>query len=511
MNESRSANPPTYSAIQIGVIVVVLLTGPLLPALQAVTNGVSSDATGALAVALSMAFMVSFIQLAPMFVLSKRPEGLLHPLILVALLWPMTLQLAGFAETVLSLLNGFEGGLLRPPQFAALPEYRENDLWLAMAKHDALVAVSLICLYLGYFLASRGVASTNRMSRAGYTSGLRNVALTVCALVVLSLAVFMVLQGGLLAHLASLAQGRARALEGLGPVVVAFDLGVVAVMLWIAWKPKAATNPLFIASVLAMVIVQFISNGSRSSAVFALASVAITWSLRTGKLPQRLAGVVIPLGIVALFVLAIIRSSGAYGQTAVEALQEMEMSAVTERMRTEVESRQYLNGGVPLVVESERFEGPLLGSTYFAAVVAWVPRPLWEDKPRGAGSRFTQIAYNTDRDGFAVPIGAVAESYWNFGFAGVVLLHLLHGYLLARLHRWWHRSRDAFVTVAFALFLTQFSFTTDVLVPWMQKMAGLGLIFAIVVGLGIRRSIGQTIARARGHRAVGVRAHPAFF
>ena len=506
MNDSRSASPPPYAAIQVGLIVVVLLTGPLLPALQAVTNGVSSDATGAFAIALSMAILVSFLQLTPMFVLSRRAEGLLHPLIVVALLWPMTIQLAGFAETTLSLLNGFEGGLLRPPQFAALPEYSETDLWFAVAKHDALVAVSLVCLYLGYYLANRGSVSTNRTSRAGYTSGLRNVVLTVCALVVLGLAIFMTLQGGLLAHLASLAQGRARALEGLGPVVVAFDLGVVAVMLWIAWKPKAAINPLFIATVLTMVAVQFISNGSRSSALFAVASVAITWSLVTGRLPQRLAAVGIPLGIAALFALAIIRSSGAYGQTALEALQDMEMSAVTERMRTEVESREYLNGGVPLVAESERFEGPLMGSTYFAAVVAWVPRPLWEDKPRGAGSRFTQIAYNTDRDGFAVPIGAVSESYWNFGFAGVVLLYLLHGYLLARLHRWWRRSKDAFVTVAFALFLTQFSFATDSLVPWMQKMAGLGFIFAIVIGLGMRKPVVQAVANMR--RATRVRSRP---
>ena len=479
---------PRYQGVQWALIVLVLLTGPLIPAFHGMVNGVAQGAATPFAIWFASALCVSALQLGPMLTMSNNREGLLHPLVIAALLWPMIIQLATIVETVFGALEGFDKGLLRATQYAALSEYTQYDVWLAEAKFNVVICLSLACLYFGYFLANNRLSDRQDMQRVlRYTEQFRLLVLTICGLVLVGLAVFLSFQGGILSHLASLSEGRARALEGLGPVVVAFDLGVVAVMLWLAWRPKAAANPLFIATLLAMVLVQFISNGSRSSALLAVASVALTWALVTRRLPQRIAVIAVPIGLFLLFALAIVRSSGSYGQTAFEALSQMEVSAVTERMSTEIAGRKYLSGAVPIVAESERFGGPLWGETYLAAIFAWVPRPVWPDKPRGAGSQFTQTAYNTDRDGFAVPIPATAESYWNFGFIGVGLLHLLHGFLLARAYVFWKRwSLDPFVTTGFVLFVTQFSFATDSIVPWMQKTAGLVLLFGIASMLGMR-------------------------
>lgn len=79
------------------------------------------------------------------------------------------------------------------------------------------------------------------------------------------------------------------------------------------------------------------------------------------------------------------------------------------------------------------------GRTITAWLVAPVPRSIWPGKPIiTAGPEIGRVIYGNRASG--VPPGLIAESYWNFGTGGVLLLPLLAGLILRRFSEIW-RSR----------------------------------------------------------------------
>ena len=120
-----------------------------------------------------------------------------------------------------------------------------------------------------------------------------------------------------------------------------------------------------------------------------------------------------------------------------------------------------------------------------AAVFAFVPRWIWEEKPRGPGSLYAQNFLGEVREGTAVPVNPVAEEYWNFGIIGVILFSLLYGVIIHRAHNFYlPRQDNPFVVSGFVLFVTTFHFSTDDLVSFQQQAIllfltlGLALLFA---------------------------------
>jgi hypothetical protein len=129
--------------------------------------------------------------------------------------------------------------------------------------------------------------------------------------------------------------------------------------------------------------------------------------------------------------------------------------------------------------------GPLWGSSYAAAVFAYVPRWIWPNKPRGPGSLYAQSFLGEVREGLAIPVSPTAEEYWNFGIIGVILISLLYGALIRRAHNFYvSRPENPFVVGAFVVFMTTFRPATDDLVAlqqlalWLLLMVALALLFA---------------------------------
>jgi hypothetical protein len=77
------------------------------------------------------------------------------------------------------------------------------------------------------------------------------------------------------------------------------------------------------------------------------------------------------------------------------------------------------------------------GETFWAALVAPVPRALWPDKPVEAGGAELASAYTGYRfhGTTSVGVGQVMESYVNFGSAGVLVGFCLIGIVLASVDR----------------------------------------------------------------------------
>ena len=90
------------------------------------------------------------------------------------------------------------------------------------------------------------------------------------------------------------------------------------------------------------------------------------------------------------------------------------------------------------------------GRTILVWASAPIPRSLWPDKPLiSAGPTLGIVVYGTTRSG--VPPGMIAESYWNFGLFGVVVLPGLCGVALRLLADRWSVLARSSISAALLL------------------------------------------------------------
>ena len=101
-------------------------------------------------------------------------------------------------------------------------------------------------------------------------------------------------------------------------------------------------------------------------------------------------------------------------------------------------------------------------------------------QPRGPGSIYAQTFLGEVREGMAIPVTPAAEAYWNFGIVGVILLQLLYGMLLGRVHRLYLTNDDnPFIVSFFLLFATTFQMATDNIVLFQQQLLMFGAIYLL--------------------------------
>ena len=150
------------------------------------------------------------------------------------------------------------------------------------------------------------------------------------------------------------------------------------------------------------------------------------------------------------------------------------VAAGQEEMQNRGESGAFL----PLVAKVPARVDFLYGQSYLAAIFFFVPRAIWEGKPRGVGPMTNAYIYNDEvmRDpgqmirGSGIPPGAMGEAYWNFYYPGVVLVYMLYG-----MFNWWlaallRRNADVpAVWVVYALTLLM-SPTSTIIVGWLQSI-----------------------------------------
>jgi hypothetical protein len=128
-----------------------------------------------------------------------------------------------------------------------------------------------------------------------------------------------------------------------------------------------------------------------------------------------------------------------------------------------------------------------------SALLFFVPRVFWQDKPRSAGAYSTAII--GDR-GFGVegryedasaPPGAVAEAYWNFGVPGVLVVFLIFGAFLKRLASQMTVNADIppFVVFYVTTISILLSPSSDELIPYFQSLVFLLLVYWAT---GLRRA-----------------------
>ncbi|MEO7366148.1 MAG: O-antigen polymerase [Sphingomicrobium sp.] len=485
---ARADAPTVPRVFQFVLIAYVLLTGELIHGAQAALFGLQGGGDAVFTAAVLLAIAIDIARIAPLILYSRHPLGILHPLILTTVLWPLMIAM----PRVIDELGGLGGLLLgqsvSPPFFAGLGWLPGPEIWRAVAWTNLCQLVALLSIYTGYaFVHDRLVAVAESPRRGVHREfdgkRLRMLAIVLIGISVAVLLVLISLRGGLAVHLADMARGRFRSLAGLGPLVAAVDLGLVALVVWTAARPGDVRRPIFLSLMVIVACAQFISNGSRSAALTGFIMVGVTWALRTRKIPWRLALIMAPLIFLSLGALNVIRTSGFVGETASEAIQGTDSGQVLERVQDEIDLRRSLDSAVPVIWEGhEVMNGPLWGSTYAAAIFAFVPREIWPAKPRGPGSLYAQNFLGEVREGTAVPVNPAAEEHWNFGILGVVLISVLYGALIRHAHNFYiRRPENPFSVAGFVLFVTTFHPSTDDLVLFQQQVMLLLLVWGLAL------------------------------
>ena len=483
----RAAAFSVPRVFQVVLVVYVILTGEFIRGAQAIFFGLQGGGEAAFTAAVLLAVGIDVARIAPLFFYARHPLGVLHPLILTVVIWPLLLAMPRTVEEFGGIGGFLLGEQVGPPFFSGLGWVPGPEIWQAVAWSNVCELVALLAIYIGYGLVRdrpAAIASPATTHLREFDSKrLRTLAIVLIGASIGILMVLVSLRGGLAMHVADMARGRFRSLAGLGPLVSAVDLGLVALIVWIAARPEDARKPVFLVLMIVVAAAQFVSNGARGSALTVFMIIAMTWALRMRRIPWRLAVIMAPLIFLSLGALNIVRTSGLVGQTASEAIQGSNTGQVLSRVQEEIAIRQSLQSTVPVIWEGhEVMNGPLWGSSYGAAVLAFVPRWIWPDKPRGPGSLYAQNFFGEVREGTAVPVNPTAEEYWNFGIIGVIVMSALYGALIRHASNFYIRRQDnPFVVTAFVLFITAFHFSTDDLVLFQQQM----VLFVFILGLAL--------------------------
>lgn len=472
-------------AFQLILALYILLTGDLSTIVQALAFGLEGGAESEFAAAMVMSLARDLLLLAPVLVLASHPLGVLHPLLIAVIVWPILIAMPDVIEEFGGWAGVITGVPLEAPVFIGLPLRDAPAIWTAIAKYSGIEILSILSIYAGFWLFRARGDLIRIPSTVSDPAAFRNILIGILAFSVIVLIAFVYWRGGLGYHVTSLGRGRFRELAGTGHIIVLTDLGAIALYLWVAARPGDVKLPLFIVSLATVIACQFISNGSRGSALMVPMMVGLIWSLRRQRVPWKLGLLFLPLMFASIGLLGAVRTSSWYGSTAQEAWSSTGWAESVQIAQQELQQRRAVSAHVPVVERGfEVTGGPMYGQTYVAALAAWIPRAIWEEKPRGTGSIYAQLFLNASKEGVGIPVSAQAEMFWNFGLPGVILLSMIYGALIKLAYNFMSRRYpNPFAIVFYIIFLTSFEIASRPLVGFQQRVGLLLVCYAIAAFL----------------------------
>lgn len=414
----------------------------------------------------------------------QKDYGWLHPLIF-AIALTITQQVVRDPIQLLSPLMIFESSPEPQLFHAALYGLSSYELARVAVETTLLSALGLLMYYVGFFFSPK--ISVPRLEFTNPKSpGVKS-----CIVVGITTAIFLVyvqISGGLTAHLDALAHGRFSALAGQGHIVVLIQGGIIACIAWYAFDKRAFRNPvLWICTIIAL-SVGFITNASRSGVVLSLLALLMIWMLHNRKLP---AVRVILFGVFALIIVGVLgefrESPHTTGNVDAEILTDFNTEEMMQRTIEESKHHSQIQGPIAVIAMVPEKIEPLYGESYLGALLFFIPRAIWEDKPRGVGAMYAQEFFGATADGLGIPIGPVGEAYWNFHIPGVILVFFLFGIFYKWLTRLFFRLSHPAIWVPFVLILLYLEPTGPRLVTSFQQIA-LAIVILWFFGVRIRKS-----------------------
>lgn len=472
------------SGQRVAVVIFVLVYNALVPGFSEVLHQPSLP----LSVLRFGAELVYQGLLVLPFVYYKPSFGWLHPLIFTVL-WSLAQTYVGEPEALLAPVRVLFTPLHPELSHGGLVGFTEPAVAWTLVKAKGIQSLALVAYYAGFFSGLRP-----SVPRLPFHEP-RQVPLRTILLVGGAFATFLIavqLRGGIVEHFISLGQGRQRAIGGLGHIGVLIRLGVIASVVWYAFDPKAGKNPLYWGTLAVSLVSMFLWSGSRSDVIFPLAFLLILWALRHKTIPWGRGAIVGTTALVLFGGLGALRASTMTGEPAWEIVTDLQISRSLEFADKQLERRQQNPGGgyTAIVGRVPKDVDLLYGRTYVGALLFFIPRALWAEKPRGTGSYVNKYLYGTTGpvelgdsppEVGGIPSGPVGAAYWNFYIPGVVLFFALYGIFHRWLARLYETNENALGAVIFLYLLVGVGVSPNALVSIFQDIV---LLLAVLLFFG---------------------------
>ena len=420
-------------------------------------------------------FLAIVVQLVPL--IAYKPEyGWFHPLVFGAIF---------SAYSLLRMLPVYALGL---ESNIGLVGYDRSQLAWLVAASLFLSVIAQLAYYAGYFFTPR-----LRVPRLNfrYLSRVNVKAIIVVIISVALFAVYIQRQGGLVAHLLFLAQGRSYLintgqLSGEWTFLARFS--ILACLIWLAVERSALRRPLFWIVVLLALIPQYLVMGSRSSIVQFIIVGLIVWMLRERrvKLIPIIVGVVI--SIILIGVLGGFRSSTIRGRVDWRILIDTSPIKSIERAVNEMRYRSSIEDPIyPILARVPNEVDLLYGRSYLTLLTTAVPRALWPGKPRTTGAAVGYVFLNMGVDS-QIALSPIGEAFWNFHIPGVIFVFFLFGVF----HKWCTTmfrkyAREPLMVLLYGMTLFFLNPSVLSIVTWIQILVSM-IVLIILFGVTSSRT-----------------------
>lgn len=356
----------------------------------------------------------------PLFGRFLRTPGLFHPLFFYATFMGLRSLLEG--DAVLG-ATGLEF-------HRAMPGMSRTELDLVAAQSFLLEAVSLVALYLGY-----GLLRKLRVTRLAQPSQPRRLAWAAVMWMMLPTVAVLILSieagglGNLLLQRGIPSDQRIGAQIG-GHWHYLAGVGTIVPVVWLAFDRTAAKNPVFWAVALFATFLVFAATGSRSSAIWPFILIGLMWALRHRTIPYRSLCIAAAIAIVLVGLLGEFRASTRGADRLADLEFEAEIWSSAQAGYQEMVRQSTTNNGQIAILGSVPGRVDyLFGQSYLSIPFVLVPGGIWPwDTPDAAGKLNATYIYGTPLSG--IPAKPVGEAFWNFSYAGVVMVFMLFGSVL---------------------------------------------------------------------------------
>ncbi len=372
-----------------------------------------------------------------------RPTwGWFHPLI-----FGILLSLIDYLRDIALYLFGL-------PWHTALPNWPADKLTHLVAYELGFKAIGQMAYYLGFILMPKwGIPQVS-------FSKVQSLPQKVTGAVLFSVSIFMAYmytRGGIFAHILSWGAGRQAALSGQFYWQLLLQSGLIACLFWLALDHACHRKGLFWLYVSLMLGMIFLVGGSRSAVIYPMVYMIMVWALRERQLSLNKIALVLVLSFVLIGLLGSFRNSTFTGEIGWESLNPSysETSSLSTGLE-EISARGGSSRGViPILARVPHDVSYLYGQSYVALLTVPLPRVLWPEKPGMVGGQVGRTFFGSP---VGIPPGPIGESYWNFGFAGVVGVFCCFG----AFHRWlaivlseYADQPASFVLYGFTVFLVR--------------------------------------------------------
>lgn len=375
-----------------------------------------------------------------------------------------------------------------------------SELYTSGTQFLALSSLAVLAYYYGYYVAPALPIPRIRFARASKA----RVARLLVALYLLSFGaaiLFVIARGGISEHFARWSVERAGAPSFEGQVYWALlgSLHGSALLAFLAYDPRATrTIPFWAAVVVSGLALFVVHSGNRGIVIFFLGSICLLAWYNSGRL--RLLSAVAPLVLVVMLFTAL--GGVRRAVPSVADLSTLRQGLVNEIRYSPLEAvvgyQMQLRPNV-VVSRVPGEEGLLFGKSYLTVLANPVPRGLWPGKPSFVDSEAARTFWGVD---WGLPIGAVAEAYWNFWIPGVLFAFALFGVFHRWLWRWLvtHPQHPSVTALYFTTLVYLWEPYSSDTIKWLRVLVPLVLIVTMLSRptLYCRTRRGQAVAGVEG-------------